>query len=253
MFESTGLPLQTPTDTPEPPLFDESWRYLRWLGAIVVAGLAVTVMIYGEPFRLWAYPFSWAGRTRTLSGLPNHAAMVAYTATTLLASAASLAAYAYYRRTSSLPFRRSRMLLAGCAAFGFVGGVAPSDIAQPAHIAGSAVMFGSLWFLACIQIELVRRASWAGQQRARLPGVASVAPGHGAALRRAVPVRACEPRPGVETRGPGADARSVTYQLLAARRQRVGRCGCRGGATAPFAGRLGGACIVAGRPDRTTP
>ena len=155
---STDYPLPTSTDRAPLPPVDQSWRYLRWLAAIMVVGLGVSVSVYAEPFQLWAYPFSRAGRTRSESGLPNGAAVVAYTATMLLAAAATLATYAYYRREPALPFRRSRMALAAGAALGFVGGVAPSDVAQSAHIAGSAVMFGALWCLTCIQIELVRRS-----------------------------------------------------------------------------------------------
>lgn len=131
-------------------------RRLSIIIAIVLGGITLGIIFYRQPFKLFHYPLSNLGATRSPAGLANVPSIVFFDSSMILSGILMFSISARFGASDVdhlLP-KRGLTLLSGV---GFFVIIFPYNINDPIHMAGGAALFGGLWGLTVLLLLELRR------------------------------------------------------------------------------------------------
>lgn len=125
-------------------------RYFNYLIYVTVLVFILGILTYGQDFSFREHAMSHLGRIRTQDGNPNTLSLFIYGTCMLLCALISF-------RLSNLAEDNISHYLFRVTAAGYILLIAPCDILNIIHSIGGAMVIGSLWLVAVIQLHYLMR------------------------------------------------------------------------------------------------
>lgn len=123
---------------------------------INLAALVISMYTYGEKFLFWKYAFSYLGGINTVNGKPNYLSAVIFVASMIASGILCLQILSATGRKRNPGHKAGRFFLKTCTA-GYFTIIVPYDVLDIVHVAGSAAVFGGLWFFINILLWEIRK------------------------------------------------------------------------------------------------
>lgn len=144
-------------------MFASFQKYRVWFTALIIViltGFGLGMLVFGEAFLFWEYPFSDLGATVTENGFPNRPSMIIFITTMIMGSIIFFVLAFFFAFDKSIVGRGIRAVFCITGAVGMLIATFPHDLYNLQHSLGSGFFVGSLWALCLIfLIDLARYRS----------------------------------------------------------------------------------------------
>ena len=132
--------------------YEAYFRLYAVLFFVLFLGFFIAMMVFGEAYRFWQYPYSDLGATETANGYPNRVSVIVFVTDMFCIGIILAVISVVSSRDRLLPHRGVRSVFAASGAFGAFVATFPHNLYPIQHTLGSAFLVGSLWVLSVFAI-----------------------------------------------------------------------------------------------------